>query len=54
MGRFSSGLNTCHWIRKNILDFQRYVREKGGIKWKNLQQNNDGREKYREVVRLGC
>ena len=39
---------------KIFLISKRYVRENGGIKWKNLQQNNDGREKYREVVRLGC
>ena len=47
MGRASGGLNTFHWIRNNSLDFLRATSVKIAVengKWKDLQQDDDGRE----------
>ena len=43
---------TPHWIRYKILDFESAMSEKSGRKWKDLQQDDDGRE-TRELVRFG-
>ena len=45
MGRASGGSNTPHWIKNNILDFLRAMSMKIAVKkWKDLQQDDDGRE----------
>ena len=44
MGRAGAS-NMPHWISNNILDFpESNVRINSSIKWKDLQQDNNGRE----------